>query len=191
MRKLLVPLLVVIACTVWLRPHRVEGVGQSVVFPLSLSGKVVQTDIALGPGFKPKAHKVNDKILGAILRGDDTTDYSVQFLDILHSDGTGRFYVYFDGRGADGSLILRVGTNPSGTMTTSLQGAVTQDGVFAVAGKYELPMLGPLADVFVTGKMKFAKGTFDPVKISGTVQFVSAAIGEIFALKFKTGPALN
>lgn len=34
--------------------------------------------------------------------------------------------------------------------------------------------------------MKFAKGTFDPVKIKGTLRFVSAAIGEGFTLKFKT-----
>jgi hypothetical protein len=193
MRKLLVSLfaMLLVLCVSWLRPHGVGSVVGTVVFPVSVSGKAIQTDIAVGPGFKPRPGKVNDKILGAILRGENTSDYSVQFLDILHGDGTGRFYLYFDGRGANGSLTIRVGTNPNGTMTTALQGAVTQDGVFAVAGKYDLPVIGPLADAFVVGKVKFAKGTFDPVKITGTVQFVSTAIGEVFTLKFKTGPALN
>ncbi len=47
-------------------------------------------------------------------------------------------------------------------------------------------MIGPLADAFMTGKVKFAKGTLNPVKISGTMHFVSVAIGEGLTVKFKT-----
>lgn len=186
MRKLLVPVLIALVYSVWLRPAPVQSVGASTVFPLSIAGKAVQTDIALGPGFKPTPGKVNDKVIGAILRGENTSDYSVDFLDILNHDGAGRFYLYFDGRGADGSVTMRVGTNPNGTLTTALTGAVTQDGLFWIAGKYDLPMIGPLADAFATGKVKFAKGTFEPVKITGTLHFVSNAIGEGFTVKFKT-----
>jgi hypothetical protein len=186
MRKLLLVLSVVVLGTIWFRTARVDSAGPTFVFPLSISGKAVQTDIALGPGFKPKPGKVNDTILAAILRGENTSDYSVQFLDLLGHDGSGRFYLYFDGRGADGSVSMRVATNPNGSMATSLQGAVTQDGTFWIAGKYDLPVLGPLADAFVTGKVKFAKGTFNPTKISGTLHFVSNAIGEGFTVKFKT-----
>ena len=186
MRKLLVVLVVVALGALWFRTPKVGSVGQSFVFPVSVSGKVTQTDIAFGPGFKPKAQKVNDKILGAILRGENTSDYSVPFLDILNHDGTGRFYLHFDGRGADGSTSMRVATSPNAMLATTLSGAITQDGVFWVAGKYDLPMIGTLADAFITGKVKFAKDTFNPVKITGTVQFVSAAIGEGFTLKFKT-----
>jgi hypothetical protein len=129
---------------------------------------------------------VSDKIVGAILRGENTADPSVEFLDILHSDPSGRFFVYFDGRNADGSTSWRVATNPNGVMATTLHGTITQDGVFWLAGTYDLPVLGPLADAFVNGKVKFAKGTFEPVKIGGTMNFASAAIGYGFTLKFKT-----
>lgn len=186
MRKLVVPFLIVLIYSVWLRPTPVQSGGSTTVFPVSIAGKAIQTDIALGPGFKPIPGKVNDKIIAAILRGENTSDYSVSFLDILNHDGTGRFYLFFDGRQSDGSVTMRVATNPSGTLAASLTGAVTQDGTFWIAGKYDLPMIGPLADVFATGKVKFAKGTFDPLKITGTVHFVSNAIGEGFTVKFKT-----
>jgi hypothetical protein len=188
MRKISLVLLVVlsIAAWSWYTPRQAVGGGQTVVFPLSVSGKAVQTDIAFGPGFKPKPGKVNNKILGAILRGENTSDYSVGFLDLLNSDGSGRFYLYFDGREADGSTSMRVATNPNGAMATTLTGAVTQDGTFWIAGTYSVPILGTIADTFATGKVKFAKGTFTPLKISGTVHFVSNAIGEGFTLKFKT-----
>lgn len=192
MRKLLVPLFVFLLYSAWLRPAPVVSAGPSFVFPLSVSGKAVQTDIALGPTFKPIRGKVSDKIIAGILRGENTSDFSVDFLDILNHDGSGRFYLFFDGRGVDGSITMRVATNSGGTLATSLTGAITQDGQFWIAGKYDLPMIGPLADVFATGKVKFAKGTFNPLKISGVVHFVSNAIGEGFTLKFKTaGPALS
>ncbi|MCC6848309.1 MAG: hypothetical protein IT294_07395 [Deltaproteobacteria bacterium] len=186
MHKIVVSLLAVLLYSVWLRPEPAESVGPAFVFPLSVSGKAVQTDIAVGPGFKPTRGKVNDKIVAAILRGENASDYSVQFLDILGHDGSGRFYLYFDGRAVDGSVTMRIATNPSGSMTTALTGAITQDGEFWIAGKYDLPLIGPLADAFAKGKVKFAKGTFNPTKISGVVHFVSNAIGEGFTLKFKT-----
>ncbi|MCC6764763.1 MAG: hypothetical protein IT293_08880 [Deltaproteobacteria bacterium] len=186
MRKLLTALLLVLSYSIWFRPEPAQSVGPSFVFPLSIKGKAVQTDIAVGPGFKPARGKVNDKILAAILRGENATDYSVQFLDVLGHDGSGRFYLFFDGRGMDGSLTLRVATNPNGNLAASLTGAITQDGEFWVAGKYDLPLIGPLADVFAQGKVKFVKGTFNPAKISGVLHFVSNAIGEGFTVKFKT-----
>ncbi len=193
MRKIALVLLAVITVATWswYTPRPAESGGQTVVFPLSVSGKAVQTDIAFGPGFKPTRGKVTDKILGAILRGENTSDYSVDFLDLLNSDGSGRFYLYFDGRGADGSITMRVATNSNGTMATTLEGAITQDGVFWIAGKYSVPIIGTIADAFATGKVKFAKGTFIPLKISGTVHFVSNAIGEGFTLKFKTLAPVN
>ena len=186
MRKTLFAL-VLILVSGWLSiPTRQAVSGaDTFVFPLSVSGKAVQTDIAFGPGFKPVRGKVSDKIIAAILRGENTSDFSVDFLDILNHDGSGRFYLFFDGRGIDGSITMRVATNAAGTLGTALTGAITQDGQFWIAGSYDLPMLGPLADVFATGKVKFAKGTFNPVKISGVVHFVSNAIGEGFTLKFK------
>src|SRR6185295_13261086 len=105
-----------------------------------------QTDIALGPGFKPIPGKITDKTVGAILRGENTSDYSVQFLDILHADPSGRLFLYFDGRNADGSTSWRVATNPNGVGTTTLNGVMTQDGLFWLSGQYTLPVLGTMAD---------------------------------------------
>jgi len=187
MRKILVVVVLVLFVSVlWMQPRRSEGVGPSFIFPLSVSGTIRETDLAFGPGTKITAFKVNDKNLGAILRGENTEDASVPFLDILHSDPSGRFFVYFDGRNADGSTTWRFATNPNGVMTTTGHGAITQDGFFWLAGTYDLPMLGPLADAFAQGRVKFAKGTFEPVKISGTLNFVSAAAGHSFTVKFKT-----
>ncbi len=186
MRKVVVPVLVIVLCLLCPRPRRSEGVGSSFVFPLSVSGKIWVTDIAFGPGFKIKPSKINDKAVGAILRGENTDDVSIPFLDLLHSDPSGRFFIYFDGRNLDGSVNCRFATNPNGIMTTAGHGAMTQDGVFWLAGTYQLPVLGTLADAFATGKMKFAKGTFSPVKISGTLSFTSVDVGYSFTVKFKT-----
>ncbi len=192
MRKLLVVVFVAVLAAVWFRTVRVESAAPVFVFPLSVSGKAVQTDIAFGPGFKPKPGKVNDKILGAILRGENTSDYSVQFLDVLGGDGTGRLYLSFNGRGADGATSMTVSTSPGAVLSTTLSGAVTQDGTFWIAGQFALPGGGSLASAFATGKVKFVKGTFTPAKISGVLNFVSAPIGEGFTVKFKTvGGALS
>ncbi len=182
MRKVLFPVLVLLLVVTWLRPPRSEGVVPSFVFPISVSGKAFTTNLSFP--FKPG--KVNDKILGAILRGENTDDESVPFLDILHSDPSGRFFVYFDGRNADGTTSWRVATNPNGVMVTTINGAMTQDGVFWLAGTYAVPVMGTVADAFVNGQVKFAKGTFTPVKITGTLNFVSNVIFQSFTLKFKT-----
>jgi hypothetical protein len=186
MRKLVVLVLVLLLSVFWLRPRRSESVGPSFVFPLSISGKVWATNVGLVT-FVPRPAKVSDKILGVILRREDTSDFSAEFIDFLDADPAGRFFLYFDGRGADGSTTWRVGTNPNGVMTTTLNGAITQDGFCWLVGTYDVPVMGSIANAFVNGKVTFAKGTFNPVKISGTLNFVTnAAIGEAFTVKFKT-----
>lgn len=186
MRKLLAAFSIAVLAAVWFHSVRVESAPPAFVFPLSVSGKAIQTDIAFGPGFKPKPGKINDKIVGAILRGENTSDYSVQFTDVLGHDGSGRFYLGVGDRGVDGSIDMVVSTSPNGAVATTLSGAITQDGTFWIAGKYNVPGFGTVADAFATGKVKFVKGTFNPAKVSGTLNFVSAAIGEGFTLKFKT-----
>ncbi len=184
MRKSVLVLLVFTVVAFAVRPRRAEPVG-SLVFPLSISGKVWQTDVALGPGFKEKPGKVNDKILAAVLR-QQLPDFAADFLNL---DPGGRFYLYFDGRGSDGRTTWRVATNPNGALTTTLDGVMTQDGVFFLSGSYSPPMLGAIGSCFVTGKAKFDKGTFNPSKISGTCSCILSSepiIGEAFTVKFKT-----
>ena len=185
MRKTLVAISLVLVVFVWLRPHRAESVGPSFVFPLSLSGAARQTDLGFGPGTKITPAKIDDKVMAALLRGEEPGAFPVPFLDVAHADPSGRFFVYFDGRNPDGSTSWRFATNSTGTMATTLQGSITQDGFFWLAGTYDLPTVGS-ASVFMQGQVKFAKGTFNPTKISGICNFVSAALGEGFTVKFKT-----
>jgi hypothetical protein len=174
----------------WLHPRTAEPI-VSLVYPLSIKGKVWQTDIAFGPGFKVGPGKVNDKILAAVLR-QELPDFAADFLNL---DPGGHFFLFFDGRGADGRTTWRVATNDAGTLATTLTGIMTQDGIFFLSGSYSPPGLGAIGSCFLTGKAKFAKGTFNPTKISGTCScLLSSAgiIGEGFTVKFKTagGPLI-
>lgn len=190
MRKLVVILLALLAGTFGLKPRQSEGI-VSLVFPLSISGKAWQTDLAVPPGFKVKAGKVNDKILATVLQGlplpgKTFLDFATDFLNL---DQGGKFYLYFDGREADGRTTWRVATNPNGLLTTTLQGVMTPDGIAFLSGTYQPPLLGPIGSCFVVAKTKFAKGTFNPEKISGTCHCLlssSPVIGEGFSVKFKT-----
>lgn len=186
MRKTLVALVAVItvAAWSWYAPRPVQSTNNSVVFQLSIKGKTNQTDIAFPAGSKDIVGKVNDKILAAVLQGA-LPDFAAQFLQL---DPAGRFYLIYDSRDT-----WRVATNPSGSgaAVTILNGQTSVQGAFWMAGKVGFPMAGPDADAFAVGKLKFAKGTFTPTKISGVVHFVSKDIGECFSLKFKTvGPPL-
>ncbi len=190
MRRCLV-LLTVLAVGLWFwpTPRHAEGTGQTFVFQLSIKGKTNQTDIAFPPGSKDIVGKVNDKILASVLRGEilpghSAVDFATDFLDL---DPGGKFYLLYDGRDS-----WRVATNPQGTgIVTTLNGQTSVQGLFWMAGGVSFPMVGPIANTFAVGKLKFAKGTFNPTKISGVVHFVSKDIGECFTLKFKTvGPPL-
>lgn len=184
MRKTLVALVVMIAVAAWswLAPRPAQSVGNALVFQLSIKGKTNQTDIAFPPGSKDIVGKVNDKILAAVLQGV-LPDFAAQYLQL---DGGGKFYLLYDGRDT-----WRIATNPTGSgVITTLNGQTSVQGNFWMAGKPGFPIMAD-ADAFAVGKLKFAKGTFNPTKISGVVHFVSKQIGECFTLKFKTvGPPL-
>jgi hypothetical protein len=180
MRKIALVLLALVAVGVWSwrAPRPAQGTAPSFVFPLSVSGKTNQTDLDFGPGSKDHTPKVNDKIIAAVLQGT-LPDFATQFLQL---DPAGRFYLFFDGRDS-----WRVGTNEFGTgVTTTLNGQTSAQGNFWMAGQVSFPMAGPVANAFAVGKVKFAKGTFNPTKVSGTVYFVSKDLGECFTLKFTT-----
>ncbi len=178
MRKTALVVLVLTALWSWRTPHPAQGVGNTFVFPLSVKGKTNQTDVDLPPGSKDVQGKVNDKILTAVLQGT-LPDFAAQYLQL---DPGGKFYLLYDGRDS-----WRVATNPGGSgVVTTLHGQTSAQGSFWMAGQVSFPMMGPIADGFAVGKLKFAKGTFNPTKISGVVHFVSKDIGECFTLKFKS-----
>jgi len=190
MRKTLPALVIIAGFAVWswFAPRPAQSVGTTFVFELSVKGKTNQTDIFLPPGSHDVTGKVNDKILASVLRGEILPGHTVLDFatDYLHLDPGGKFYLLYDGRDS-----WRVATNPTGIGATTLNGQTSVQGNFWLAGKVGFPIVGPNADAFVVGKLKFAKGTFNPVKISGLAHFVSKDIGECFTLKFKTvGPPL-
>jgi hypothetical protein len=102
-------------------------------------------------------------------------DYAASFLDL---DAGGAFYLYYDGKSD-----WRVATNPDGNDTTPLHGQVANDGQFWFAGPYDSFLAN--GDVFIRGKIKFHKKTFDPKSISGKLYFVSEDITTSLDLKFK------
>ena len=182
MRKL-VPLAVVLGLmTVWPHPHPVVS-GQTVaIFPLSIKGKSYQPGVSFG--LKAPSGKLNDKTIAATLQGT-LADFAATYLDL---DPGGKFYVYFDGRDDFGLGTFRVATNTNGVNTTTLNASISPEGLFWATGKYTMPVIGQDADVFMTGKISFIKGTFNPKKITGTLNFMftKAGFNEVFTVKFKT-----
>lgn len=145
------------------------------VFELNMEGKSWQTAVIINPGVKPPIGKVTNKKIAETLKGE-LPDFAADYLNL---DPGGKFYLLYDGKSS-----WRVATNPDGVNATTLQGQVANDGQFWMGGSYDSFMAD--ATVFLTGKVKFEKGTFDPKKVSGKFYFVSEAIGTGLNLKFKT-----
>lgn len=145
------------------------------VFELKMSGKSWQTGVVLNPGVKPPIGKVTNKDIAAVLK-EELPDFAADYLDL---DPGGRFYLFYDTKSS-----WRVATNSAGTNATTLHGQVANDGVFWMAGSYDFAGAG--GDVFVTGKVTFKKGTFEPKKVKGKMYFVSETITTGLNLKFQT-----
>lgn len=186
MRKL-APLVVVLGLmAVWPQPRPVMSGGATTIFPLSIKGKTYQP--AANFGGKSPSGKLNDKVIAATLQGS-LPDFAATYLDL---DPSGRFFVYFDGRNANGTGVFRVATNSTGANTTTMNASITPDGLFWAVGKYTMPVIGGEADINMTGKITFVKGTFTPKKIKGVFNFMFLGSGfnETFTMKFKTLPPL-
>lgn len=152
------------------------GVGDpTYVFELSMKGKTWQTAVILNPGVKPPIGNVKNKDISDVLTGA-LPDFAEDYLDL---DPGGKFYLYYDGRSS-----WRVATNPNGADLTTLNGQVANDGVFWLAGHYDMFLAD--ADVFVQGKVTFEKNSFVPKKVKGKFLFVSEALGTGMTLSFKT-----
>jgi hypothetical protein len=182
MKKLVVFALLLAVAAFWFRPEPVVSGGNTVVFPLSIKGKTYQPDVFLGPGVKGPVGKLNDKVIAQVLQGV-LPDFAAQYMDL---DPSGRFFLFFDGRGSDGTTIFRVATNSSGADSTVMNGLVTSDGFMWAVGEYDLPLLPEQCPINMTGKISFEKGSFTPKKITGTFNLLCFGIGETFTIKFKT-----
>jgi hypothetical protein len=152
----------------------------SAIFPLSISGKSWQTDVILNPGVKPPIGKIDDGRIAGVLQGT-LQDFAAQFLDL---DASGRFFLYYDGR-----TSWRVATNENGQDTTLLSGQVANDGEAWMSGAYTPPgAQAPIGTIFLRGRVKFIRGTFDAASIAGEAWFVAGGnVGSGLELKWKTG----
>ncbi|HZR80767.1 MAG TPA: hypothetical protein VFD92_06700 [Candidatus Binatia bacterium] len=175
MRKGLLVILAAAAVLVatWQHPGPAQGVGGT-IFPLSISGTSWQPQVYGLPG-KPLGNgKVNDKAIKGVLQGT-LDDFAKDYLPL---DPSGQVFLYFDGLTG-----WRIGTNSSGSNLVPLSGRVANDGTFWMMGDYNF---GTMGTIFVSGKVKFLKGTFDPKSVSGTFYFFSETINTGLILKFKT-----
>lgn len=163
-------------------PVKAGTTGGGVVFELSISGKTTQTDVILNPGVKPIQGPVNDKVISETLRGI-LPDFAAQYLHV-DPQGTGKFYLYFDGL-----TSWRVASNPNGDNAVTLTGRVDNIGNFILFGDYNFAIQGvtpPAFQICVIGKATFVKGTYTPTKVTGTIYGQSELAGEMFTLKFKS-----
>lgn len=179
MRKLavVVALVLVAVLASGRQPRQAEGVGTT-LFPLAVKGTSFQPAVYGVPGKSLGSGKVNDKAIQGVLQGT-LDDFSKNYLPL---DPSGKFFLYFDGL-----TRWRVGSNTAGSNLVPLSGRVGNDGTFWMMGDYNF---GTAGTIFVVGKVKFQKGTFDPKSVSGTLYFFSELIDTGLNLKFKTGKPL-
>jgi hypothetical protein len=186
MRKRSFIVVVLVLLAVWSSRSPEPARGLSVAtFPLKLNGTSWQPLVQGVPGKKLGVGKVKDKDITAVLQGA-LDDFAADFLDL---DGSGRFFLFYDG-----NLSWRVATNSAGTDATTLEGMVSNDGIAWMFGEYELPMLMGTGKVFVTAKVKFQKGlpfgVYVPTSVKGVFHFASEDINTGLILKFKTDKPL-
>ncbi|MBL8696235.1 MAG: hypothetical protein JNJ88_19220 [Planctomycetes bacterium] len=153
------------------------------VFRLSVTGTNVQAGVLLNPGVKPISGKFNDKIVSEILRGVKD-DFVGNFLNIDPSQ-TGSFYLIYVSR-----ELWIIADNPNGVGGMQLTGQVDSIGNSIMFGTYsfmpQAPYTDPMARMCAVSKTTFAKGTFNPTKVTGTLYLSSTVTDDNMTLKFKT-----
>ncbi|MBI3818063.1 MAG: hypothetical protein HY286_05170 [Planctomycetes bacterium] len=170
-----------VALTIFVRPARAIT-GPTTIFGLSFNGKNVQAQVVMNPGVKPPTGKVTDKVISEVLRGEKT-DWSAQFVDV-NAANDGKYYLFYDGMND-----WRVGIHKNGLDAVSLHGWVDSSGAYMMFGSYNFAIQGvtpPMFDCFTTGKVTFAKGTFNPTKITGNFYMASPITGDVMTLAIKT-----
>lgn len=188
MRRLLPPALVLllVVTVAWVLPAIGAGDGDppQAIFEISVKGKSWASAVIVNPGLKVGIGKVDDQLVADVLTGIDLDDYSVDFID---KDPGGKLYLYYYSREQMGYA-----TNPDGVDVTLMRGQCAPDGNFWMYGFYEggFAQAFSNADCMFTGKIKWENtgdsGQYVPLKIKGTLFFVSQDITTGMTLKVKT-----
>jgi len=145
-----------------------------IVFKLApSSGYVVLNDVIERPGHHAVSH-FTGKRAAACLNGTAQDDYCRQYLE---NDPTGDAFVDYVS-----TSHWRFFTKIMGGTATDLTGNVDPTGAFMMSGTHALSG----AQLFMVGKVKFAKGTLNPQAISGTLYFTSTTIQEFGQVAFKS-----
>ena len=96
---------------------------------------------------------------------------------MIETDAGGQAYLIYVARN-----FWQLATNPAGTNATDLNGFVAPDGSFMMFGQHA----GSGATFFLTGKVKFQKGTLVPTLVSGKILAVAQTQEHMGSGKFKT-----
>jgi len=126
------------------------------------------------PGKKAFVNKLSAAAVAAAIVGVNT-DFNSQ--TYLEHDAGGKAYIFLD------SLTSwRLSPHLDGSEATTLTGLVDGAGNFMFAGTHAKSS----SQVVVTGKVKFAKGTYTPTGISGKVVGVSPVTRHFISGTFKS-----
>jgi hypothetical protein len=187
-RRLLPPALVLllVVTVAWVLPAFGAGDGDppQAIFEISVKGKSWASAVIVNPGLKVGIGKVDDKLVADVLTGVNLEDYSVDFID---KDDGGKLYLYYYSREQMGYA-----TNPDGVDVTLMRGQCAPDGNFWMYGFYEggFAQAFSNADCMFTGRITWEStgdsGQYVPLKIKGTLFFVSQDITTGMTLKVKT-----
>jgi len=142
-------------------------------FKLSPSaGFIVLNDVIMSPGHH-LVSRFNGKRASKCIDGTAEDAFCRQYIE---NDATGDAFIDYAS-----NSYWRFATKSDGTYT-DLTGNVDPTGQFMMAGTHALSG----AHLFFVGKAKFAKGTTNPVSLSGTLYFTSPTIQEFGQTTFKS-----
>ena len=96
---------------------------------------------------------------------------------MIETDAGGQAYLIYVSRN-----FWQLATNSAGTDATDLNGFVAPDGTFMMYGQHA----GSASTFFLTGKVKFQKGSLVPTQVGGKILAVAQTQEHMGTGKFKT-----
>jgi hypothetical protein len=150
-----------------------------VTFLIEGSGKIAHHHNP-APGAKPfKTNVKQAQIISCILGNEPSCLVGTPGPGggMIETDAGGQAYLIYVARN-----FWQLATNSAGTNATDLNGFVAPDGSFMMYGQHA----GSAATLFLTGKVKFQKGTLVPTEVSGKILAVAQTQEHVGSGKFKT-----
>jgi hypothetical protein len=144
------------------------------IFEIVGGGAQTHFESQPAPGKKAFVNKLKTAAIVGCIAGTNPADGCAGFME---NDAGGKAYVFFD------SLTSwRISTHLNGSNAMTLHGLVDGAGNFMFAGTHAKSG----AEVVLSGKVKFAKGSYTPTGLSGKVVGVSNLTNHFVSGTFKT-----